>query len=158
MDLGNGPVFCTVSRGHRAAGFATDGTLTPGTPLNPRYVLALVTRVAAKAGIERRITPHTLRHTFATHLLRRTGNLELTRKALRHSRITTTATVYSHLLDRDVEQAVRDLRQEATPADPQVQALAEALAKLTPDQRQALAAALGKGGSGATRPLLAGRT
>ena len=69
----------------------------------------------------------------------------MTRKALRHSGITTTATVYSHLLDRDVEQAVRDLREEAPPVDPQVQALAEALGRLTPEQRQALAEA-GKGG------------
>ena len=61
--------------------------------------------------------------------MRRTGNLELTRKALRHSRITTTAAVYSHLLDRDVEEAVRGLREEAPPVDPQVQALAEALGK-----------------------------
>ena len=151
LRLGNGAVFCTVTRGQQRGGFGGEHTLAPGRALNPRYVRDLVGRLARRAGLERRVTPHTLRHTFATHLLRQTGNLELTRKALRHARITTTAAIYSHLADRDVEAAVRALRPEAqdskalreapaAPADP----LAAALGQLTGEQRAALVAALGR--------------
>jgi len=144
LGLGNGAVFCTITRG-RGGGFGGEKDLTPGEPVNPRYVRYLVARLAQRAGLERRVTPHTLRHTFATHLLRKTGNLELTRKALRHARITTTAGIYSHLADRDVEEAMRSLREEPPPPppDPQVAALAQALAGLTAEQRQALLTALG---------------
>jgi integrase/recombinase XerD len=112
LGICNGAVFCTISRGKRG-GFGGEHTLEPGHPISARYVRQVLDRLAERAGLERHISPHTLRHTFATHLLRRTGNLELTRKALRHSRVTTTAEVYSHLLGRDVEEAVLALRGEA---------------------------------------------
>jgi site-specific recombinase XerD len=140
--VGAGPLFCTVSRG-QATGYSADGAvLAPGAPVNARYVRDVVARAAEAAGIATRVTPHTLRHTFATHLLRQTGNLELTRKALRHARVSTTAAVYSHLAGRDVEIAVRALRPETAPTQPEPD-LAALVATLTPEQRQALAAALG---------------
>jgi len=135
--LGAGPLFCTISRG-QATGYAHGGKLAPGRPLDARYVRQAVARVAAQAGIAQRVTPHTLRHTFATHLLRQTGNLDLTRKALRHARITTTATVYAHLAERDVEEAVQALRAPKAPPS----ALDAVLATLTEEQRRALGAAL----------------
>lgn len=148
LGLGNGAVFCTISRGLRG-GFGGEHALAPGRPIGARYVRQLLDRKAREAGIERHISPHTLRHTFATHLLRQTGNLELTRKALRHANVTTTAAIYSHLQPRDVEEAVLALRGAATeavaqpaPADPQVMALAAALGNLSAEQRAALAAAL----------------
>ena len=145
LKLGNGAVFCTITRGQQRGGFGGEHTLAPGRALNPSYVRELVGRLALRAGIERRVTPHTLRHTFATHLLRKTGNLKLTQQALRHARITTTATIYSHMTDHDVEDAVRALHEEPAepPADPQVAAVVEALAGFTPEQRQALVTALG---------------
>jgi len=140
LGVGNGAVFCTVTRGRHftpqagpqgfAAGAGVETTLAPGGALSARYVGQLLDRKAAEAGIERHISPHTLRHTFATHLLRKTGNLELTRKALRHAQITTTATVYSHLQARDVEEAVLALRGEAAqgqPVAPDLAAQVEAL-------------------------------
>lgn len=142
--LGAGLVFCTMSQG-QATGKAAEGAqLVPGGALNPRYVRDMVVRAAERAGIEARVTPHTLRHTFATHLLRQTGNLELVRKAMRHARVTTTAAIYSHLVGRDVEEAVRALRAPEpapapeTPKDP----MAAFVATLSPEQRRALAAAL----------------
>lgn len=141
--LGAGPVFCTMSQG-QASGYAGGAELVPGGELSARYVRDVVARAAARAGIATRVTPHTLRHTFATHLLRQTGNLELVRKAMRHARVTTTAAVYSHLVDRDVEAAVRALRAPGlapapeTPMDP----MAVFVATLSVEQRQALAAAL----------------
>lgn len=152
LGLDNGPLFCTITKGQHSGGFAGPKELAPGRPLNPRYVRQLVPRIARTAGLPRRVTPHTLRHTFATHLLRQTGNLELTRKALRHARITTTAMIYAHLADREVEQAVRQLREkppaEAAALDfaeataPDFAELAQALAQLSPNARQALLRAL----------------
>ena len=67
LGIGNGVVFCTVSKGQRG-GFGGEKTLAPGRAISARYVRQLLDRKAQEAGIERHITPHTLRHTFATHL------------------------------------------------------------------------------------------
>jgi integrase/recombinase XerD len=153
LGIGNGAVFCTVTRGQHRGGFGAETALEPGRALNARYVRQLLDRKAREAGIERHISPHTLRHTFATHLLRATGNLELTRKALRHAQITTTAAVYSHLQPRDVEEAVLALRNGAGMAATQGQPaqtgapalaaqIAGALAALPKEAREKLADAL----------------
>jgi integrase/recombinase XerD len=145
LGIGAGPVFCTITTG-QAPGLAEDGaTLEPGGALNPRYVRELVARTAARAGIERRITPHTLRHTFATHMLRDGVSLEKTAKAMRHSRTTTTSEVYSHLMPEDVEREIMNLHAtapEPTP-DPETLALAKALQALPAEQKAAIRAALG---------------
>ena len=82
--VGNGgPLFCTVSKG-QAAGFG-EGELCPGQPLDGRYVRSLVARLAAKAGIGRRVHPHMLRHTCLTQLYDRTRNLRLVQEVAGHS-------------------------------------------------------------------------
>lgn len=152
LGIGSGSLFCTVSRGKRvhptrgAEGFDADemttSELTPGEPVKPSYVRQLLKRLADRAGIEERVTPHTLRHTFATHLLRETGNLKLVSQALRHSDVTTTARVYSHLTDNDVADAVRNLRDEdddCAGADADAADVLAALQALPADVRKALA-------------------
>ena len=110
LGLGNGPLFATISQGQARGYFAEEGQeLAPGKPLRPSYVGQLVKRLARKAGIERNISPHTLRHSFATRLLRATGNIEVTRKALRHARIQTTLDIYAHLVQEDVDNGIRQL-------------------------------------------------
>jgi len=142
LGVGTGLVFCTVSTG-TATGLAADGTeLVPGEPLNPRYVRDLVHRTAEKAGIERRVTPHTLRHTFATHLLQGGATTEQTAKALGHSRTSTTSEVYAHLLPDDVRDLVMGLHAEPTP-DTDARDLASKIALMSPEQRAALRALLG---------------
>jgi len=47
-------------------------TTLKGDPINARCLRALVERLAKKAGIEKRVHPHTLRHTFATDLYKST--------------------------------------------------------------------------------------
>ena len=85
-----------------------------GGALGARYVQRMVERLAGRARIfYKRVSPHTLRHTFATDLYRRTRDLALVAKALGHSSITTT-TIYTHLTDPELETAMRALR--ATPA------------------------------------------
>ncbi len=129
--------------------FAQEGQqLEAGRAISTHYVRRLVKRLAEKAEIGKNVSPHTLRHTFATRFLRATGNLELTRKALRHARIQTTAEIYSHLVQEDVDNGIGQLPgseeyQERPPEeDEEVQRLAEALAALPEEQREALAKAL----------------
>ena len=87
-------------------------TTLKGDRVQTQYVQSMVNRLARKAGIEKRISPHTLRHTFATDLLRETQNLEIVRRALGHSDISTTQ-IYVHLTDQDLESAMRGFRREA---------------------------------------------
>ncbi|HNS32138.1 MAG TPA: tyrosine-type recombinase/integrase, partial [bacterium] len=67
-----------------------------GKPLTSRSVERLVRKYARKAGINRDITPHTFRHTFATHLLDRGADLRTVQELLGHERITTTQ-IYTHI-------------------------------------------------------------
>jgi integrase/recombinase XerD len=79
-----------------------------GTQVNTRYLRELVKRKALDAGIPEaeRVTPHTLRHTFATDLLRETKNIRLTQKALGHANLATTM-IYTHVADEELEKAMR---------------------------------------------------
>lgn len=104
-------IFVTVKQGGRATGrFAAPGqALVPGRVIHASYVAVLLDRLADQAGIEHHISPHTLRHTFATRLLRATGNLEATRKALGHASADTTSRIYAHLVQDDVDAAIERL-------------------------------------------------
>ncbi len=85
LGIRGGPLFCTISRGTRQAGFAKTGKLQAGKPLNPRYVRELVRRLAEKAGIQRRVHPHMLRHTALTALYDRTRDLRLVQQVAGHT-------------------------------------------------------------------------
>jgi len=61
--------------------------------------------VLDKAGIEKRISPHGLRHTFATHLYASTSDLLVVQRALGHRNISTTE-IYTHLVDDALEDAL----------------------------------------------------
>ena len=71
-------------------------TTLEGGPLDARYIQRMVKRYAVKAGIEKNISPHTLRHSFATDLYRETTNIRLTQKALGHANLATTQR-YTHV-------------------------------------------------------------
>ena len=87
-------------------------TTKMGGQLDTRYIQRMVKRYAAKAGIEKNITPHTLRHTFATDLYRGTTNIRLTQKALGHSNLQTTQ-IYTHIVDEELEEALKSFRLHA---------------------------------------------
>lgn len=79
-------------------------------PLTPRSVQRLVEKCARSAGITKRITPHTLRHSFATDLLMNGADIRSVQAMLGHSSITTTQ-IYTHITNqqlRDVHQAFHD--------------------------------------------------
>lgn len=80
-----------------------------GGQLQPRDVREMVVRYASKSGITKTISPHTLRHTFATDLLRETKNIRLVQKALGHSDISTTM-IYTHIVDDEFETALKNFK------------------------------------------------
>lgn len=90
-------------------------TTLDGEPVSPRYVQQMVKRLAARAGIAKDIHPHTLRHSFATDLYRETKDIRLTQKALGHANLATTQ-IYTHLVDEDLEAALKSFRQAETVA------------------------------------------
>ena len=67
----------------------------------------MIKRYAKKAGIGEDITPHTLRHSFATDFYKRTKDIEALRKILGHSDISTTQ-IYVTLANLDVENAMKE--------------------------------------------------
>jgi integrase/recombinase XerD len=70
-----------------------------GRPLTRMAVWNLVTKNALAAGISRKVSPHTLRHTFATHLLEGGADLAAVQELLGHADISTTQ-IYTHV-DRE---------------------------------------------------------
>ena len=71
--------------------------------LTPRSIQRIVAKYARAAGITKRITPHTLRHTFATDLLRNGADIRSVQALLGHSSITTTQ-VYTHITDTQLRE------------------------------------------------------
>ena len=61
-----------------------------------------------KAGIDKDMSPHGLRHTFATHLYSRTGDIPVVQRALGHRDLSTTE-IYTHLVDEALEEAIERL-------------------------------------------------
>ena len=67
-----------------------------GRPLSRMGAWKIVRAYVEKAGIRKRVTPHTFRHTCATHLLDRGADLRAVQELLGHADITTTQ-VYTHV-------------------------------------------------------------
>ena len=76
-----------------------------GAHLTRTMILIMIKRQALEAGIEKTISPHTLRHSFATALLRGGADLRAIQAMLGHEKISTTE-IYTHLSTEDLRKEI----------------------------------------------------
>jgi site-specific recombinase XerD len=81
-------------------------------PLTPRSIQRIVDRYAREAGITKPVTPHTLRHTYATDLLRNGADIRSVQALLGHESITTTQ-VYTHVTDKELKRIYKSFHDAA---------------------------------------------
>jgi integrase/recombinase XerD len=87
-----------------------------GKPLTTRNVQAIISRAAKRAGIQKHVTPHKLRHSFATHLLDAGTDVRVIQELLGHSNLQTTQ-IYTHVSQEQLKKVHSPL--ENTPLPPQ---------------------------------------
>jgi site-specific recombinase XerD len=90
--------------------------LFPGTqnnwradkPITPKVIWEAVQQATKRAGIQKHVTPHTLRHSYATHLLEAGADIRTIQMLLGHADLTHT-TVYLHLSQKHLQAAPNPL-------------------------------------------------
>ena len=90
-----------IKRGHEAYLFLN----RRGAQLTRVMIFTIVRELANLAGINKTISPHTFRHSFATHLIEGGANLRAVQDMLGHENITTTE-IYTHLDQRFLREAI----------------------------------------------------
>ncbi len=91
----------------------------PGQPLTSRTVQRVIRAAGARAGIMKRVTPHVLRHSYATHLLESGTDLRMIQTLLGHRALSTTA-IYTHVATarlRSIKSPLDALSPEFVPSE-----------------------------------------
>jgi site-specific recombinase XerD len=88
---GRQPLICTLS----------------GGPVHPTYVRALLRRLASRAGIEKRVHPHGLRHAHAAELAAEGFPVNLIQKQLGHSSLAVTSRYLDHIAPAEVVSLIQ---------------------------------------------------
>jgi site-specific recombinase XerD len=99
---GRATIFCSIADGATGA-----GVRTPGRALATAYVRALLPRVAARAGIEKRVHAHGLRHSHATELVAAGVPLHVVAGQLGHASTATTDAYLAKLMPSERIRALR---------------------------------------------------
>ncbi len=76
-----------------------------GGKLTRQMIFLIIKKQVEKAGIRKKVSPHTFRHSFATHLIRRGADLRAVQVLLGHVSISTTE-IYTHLNDTDLRNTI----------------------------------------------------
>lgn len=84
-----------------------------GRPLTRQSAWEIIQRAAARAGLDREVSPHTLRHSFATHLLEGGASVREVQELLGHSSVSTTQ-IYTKLSARVLDEVYRSTHPRAT--------------------------------------------
>lgn len=71
-------------------------------PLTTRNIQKIIQKASRKAGIQKKVTPHTLRHSFATHLLESGTDIRVIQELLGHSNLNTTQ-LYTHISQEQIK-------------------------------------------------------
>lgn len=90
IGVRNGTLFCTLK----------------GSKVHPQYVRLLLKRLAASAGVEKRVHPHGFRHTFAVELERSGMPVTTISKLLGHSSVSVTSRYLDHLTNKQAVDAL----------------------------------------------------
>lgn len=104
----------------RAKGKMPDGGwlfpgMDPVNPLTPRQLNRAIHTAAIDAGIDKRVTMHTLRHSFATHLLEKKVDIRVIQVMLGHKKLETTA-LYAQVATEVLREVVSPLEPSPPPA------------------------------------------
>ena len=98
-------LFVKIGTEKRSTGRIESGTET-SSALTRRSVERIVKHYAIKAGISKKVTPHVVRHSFATDLLSNGADLRSVQALLGHANIATTQ-IYTHVTDRHLKEIHR---------------------------------------------------
>jgi len=77
-------------------------------PLTTRNIQKIIYGLRSKSGIQKKITPHTLRHSFATHVLEQGTDIRIIQAMLGHSSLNTTQ-LYTHISGEQIKKVLNPL-------------------------------------------------
>lgn len=103
-------LFVQIGRGGEVAQQKKAGSLR----LTPRSVERTVKHYAIKSGISKKVTPHVLRHSFATDLLQNGADLRSVQALLGHANIATTQ-IYTHVTDSRLKEVYKQFHNKKSP-------------------------------------------
>jgi site-specific recombinase XerD len=103
----------------RAQGKMLDGGwlfpgMNPIDPLSPRQLNRAVHAAARAAGLDKRVSMHTLRHSFATHLLEQKEDIRVIRVLLGHEKLETTA-LYTQVATEVLREVISPIERSRSP-------------------------------------------
>lgn len=81
-----------------------------GKPLTSRNIQKIISETAKRAGINKKVTPHVLRHSFATHLLEDGTSIRVIQELLGHENLQTTQ-IYTHISEEELMKVKNPLKE-----------------------------------------------